>query len=219
MIAFVRSVIRSATWSGSMFRSESRTSAKTGVAPAWTITFAVAGQVIGDVITSSPGSTPTGEQGEMERGGAGRDGEHVLGLDELREAPLELRRFRPGRQPARAKRLRNGLDLLLADRGRLEAEHGGSSFRRDFDTDLEANETLQPLRPGLGLLPARSRGQDGSGPVRASQEGPEDVSRLAVDTDAADPFDATRLFDAFDLPQDSSGGRRGSGRRRRRPEA
>ncbi len=59
MIAFVRSVMSSATWSGSMFRSESRTSAKTGVAPAWTITFAVAGQVIGLVITSSPGSTPT----------------------------------------------------------------------------------------------------------------------------------------------------------------
>ena len=42
-----------------MFRSESRTSAKTGVAPAWTITFAVAGHVIGVVITSSPGPTPT----------------------------------------------------------------------------------------------------------------------------------------------------------------
>src|SRR5437870_9826234 len=42
-----------------MFRSESTTSANTGVAPAWTITFAVAGQVIGVVITSSPGPTPT----------------------------------------------------------------------------------------------------------------------------------------------------------------
>ena len=42
-----------------MLRSESRTSANTGRAPAWTITFAVAGQVIGVVITSSPGPTPT----------------------------------------------------------------------------------------------------------------------------------------------------------------
>ena len=42
-----------------MFRSASRTSAKTGVAPVWTITFAVAGQVIGVVITSSPGPTPS----------------------------------------------------------------------------------------------------------------------------------------------------------------
>ena len=42
-----------------MFRSPSRTSAKTGVAPEWTITFAVAGQVIGVVMTSSPGPTPS----------------------------------------------------------------------------------------------------------------------------------------------------------------
>jgi hypothetical protein len=59
MITFVRSVMSSATRSGSMLRSESRTSAKTGFAPAWTITFAVAGHVMGDVITSSPASTPT----------------------------------------------------------------------------------------------------------------------------------------------------------------
>ena len=42
-----------------MFRSPSRTSANTGVAPEWTITFAVAGQVIGLVITSSPGPIPS----------------------------------------------------------------------------------------------------------------------------------------------------------------
>src|SRR2546421_7366964 len=42
-----------------MLRSDSRTAAKTGVAPVWTITFAVAGQVIGVVITSSPGPTPS----------------------------------------------------------------------------------------------------------------------------------------------------------------
>src|SRR5438876_166544 len=42
-----------------MFSVSSRTSAKTGVAPQWTITFAVAGQVIELVITSSPGPTPS----------------------------------------------------------------------------------------------------------------------------------------------------------------
>ena len=42
-----------------MFRSDSRTSTKTGVAPVWTTTFAVAGQVIGVVITSSPGPIPS----------------------------------------------------------------------------------------------------------------------------------------------------------------
>ncbi len=38
-----------------MFRSSAFTSTKTGVAPQWTTTFAVAGHVIGVVITSSPG--------------------------------------------------------------------------------------------------------------------------------------------------------------------
>ena len=58
-ITFVRSVIASATRAGSMFRSPSRTSTKIGVAPQCTITFAVAGHVIGEVITSSPASTPS----------------------------------------------------------------------------------------------------------------------------------------------------------------
>ena len=44
---------------GSMFSVSSRMSAKTGVAPVWTITFAVAGQVIDVVITSSPGPIPS----------------------------------------------------------------------------------------------------------------------------------------------------------------
>src|SRR5436190_540813 len=42
-----------------MLSVSSRTSAKTGVAPQWTITFAVAGHVIELVITSSPGPTPS----------------------------------------------------------------------------------------------------------------------------------------------------------------
>ncbi len=132
MIAFVRSVTSSATRSGSMLRSESRTSAKTGVAPAWTITFAVAGHVIGVVITSSPGLDADREQRKVQRGGPGGHGEHVLGLDVLREPPLELGRARPGRQPAGAQRLGNRVDLLLTDRRRLEAEHRFSSLRRDF---------------------------------------------------------------------------------------
>src|SRR4051812_41999635 len=59
MTAFVRSVTRSVTDAGSMFSVSSWMSANTGVAPVWTITFAVAGQVIEVVITSSPGPTPS----------------------------------------------------------------------------------------------------------------------------------------------------------------
>ena len=42
-----------------MLRSPSATSQNTGTAPQCSITFAVAGQVIGVVITSSPGPTPS----------------------------------------------------------------------------------------------------------------------------------------------------------------
>src|SRR3954466_13397862 len=59
MIAFVRGVTLSATDAGSMFSVSSWMSAKTGVAPVWTITFAVAGQVTEVVITSSPGPIPS----------------------------------------------------------------------------------------------------------------------------------------------------------------
>ena len=58
-IAFVREVTAFSTWAGSILRSSSRTSTNTGHAPAWTTTFAVAGQVIGEVITSSPGAMPS----------------------------------------------------------------------------------------------------------------------------------------------------------------
>ena len=42
-----------------MFSVSGRMSANTGVAPQWTITLAVAGQVSDVVITSSPGPTPS----------------------------------------------------------------------------------------------------------------------------------------------------------------
>ena len=66
------------------------------------------------------------EQREVERRRAGGDGEHVLGLEVLGHALLEQRRPRAGRQPARAQRLDDGGDLLLPDRGRLEAELGAT---------------------------------------------------------------------------------------------
>ena len=126
MIAFVRSVTSAGISAGSMLRSPSRTSQKTGVAPQCSITFAVAGQVIGLVITSSPGPTPTREQREVERGRARGDREHVLGLEVGGHPLLEQRGPRAGRQPARAQRLDDGGDLLLPDRGRLEAEPGAT---------------------------------------------------------------------------------------------
>ena len=108
-----------------MFSVSSRMSAKTGVAPQWTITFAVAGQVIEVVITSSPGPTPSATSERCSAAVHDETREHVLRLEVLAHPRLELGRARAGRQPAGAERLGDGLDLLLADRRRLEREEVG----------------------------------------------------------------------------------------------
>ena len=58
MIARVRGVIAASTWSGSMLKSSSRMSTKTGVAPARRITLTVALKLNETVMTSSPGPIP-----------------------------------------------------------------------------------------------------------------------------------------------------------------
>ena len=124
---------------------------------AWTITFAVAGHVIGrrDHLVAGPDAER--EQREVQRGGARGDGEHVLAPEVAPpNALLELGRLRAGRQPARADRLGDRLDLLLADGGRLEAEERVTSRRA-------ASTVTKRMRVGGGaarcerLLAARRR--------------------------------------------------------------
>ena len=179
MIAFVRSVTAAATSSGSMLRSPARTSTKTGVAPVWTITFAVAGQVIGVVITSSPGPIAERDERQVQRRGAGRDGEHVLGLEVLGHPLLELRRARAGRQPAGAQRLGDGGDLLLADRGRLEAE------LRARASSSTSKRTASAARRARASASSRlvADGEDRARPVGAAAQRPERRARAPVDAD------------------------------------
>ena len=66
---------------------------------------------------------PERYEGEVERRGPGGERQHVLRLQVLGQPPLEFRGPRSGRQPARPQRLGNGIDLVVADRRRLEAEH------------------------------------------------------------------------------------------------
>ena len=68
------------------------------------------------------GADAEGDEREVQRGRAGGEREHVLGLEVLGRAPLELGRGGPGREPAGAQRRGDGGDLLLADRGGLEAD-------------------------------------------------------------------------------------------------
>src|SRR5262249_23530456 len=82
-----------------------------------------------------------GDESQVERSRSGGDRERVLRLDVLREAPLELGRPRPGRQPARAQRLCDRIDLLVADRWWLEREERLTPFRGEL---LHGRSVLAP---------------------------------------------------------------------------
>ena len=85
---------------GSRLQVAGSMSAKTGVAPACTITLAVAQNVSGVVMTSSPGPTPDGEQRQVQGRGAGIDGHRVRRAGVVGEPALERRHARAGGQPA-----------------------------------------------------------------------------------------------------------------------
>jgi hypothetical protein len=76
------------------------------------------------------GADPERDEREMHRRGPGRDGKGVRRADVVGEAALELLRPRAGGQPARADRVGNGRDLLVADGGRLEPEEASSLGRQ-----------------------------------------------------------------------------------------
>ena len=209
MIAFVRSVTSAGISAGSMLRSPSRTSQKTGVAPQCSITFAVAGQVIGLVITSSPGPTPSA-----------RSARWSAAVPEVTASTCSASRYAaqrssssaargPGRQPARAQRLGDGGDLLLADRGRLEAELGAttrsaSTWKRTACAARRARaERLGARRPG---------GEHRAGPVGAAPQRPEHAARLAVDPHPLDALGRLGLLDARPRCEHARPAGRGRGR-------
>src|SRR5438270_8982658 len=147
-----------------MFRSPSRTSAKTGVAPAWTITFAVAGQVIGVVTTSSPGSTPSASSPRWS-----------AAVPDETASTCFAPRYSAKRRSSSAVR---GPVVSQPER-RVSATASISSSPiaggwkpsivflfsdETLCTDLEAYETGGFVGPLQGFLPARTGGEDGPGP-------------------------------------------------------
>ena len=146
-----------------MLRSPSRTSTKTGVAPVWTITFAVAGQVIGVVITSSPGPIPSATSARC-----------IAAVPEATASTCFASRYSAIRSSSSAARgpvvsqpersvVRDGLDLLLADRGGLEAQLGlAASF------DEEAYFVRGGPSAGERVVAALADGDHGARPVGAA---------------------------------------------------
>ena len=181
-----------------MFSVSSRTSAKIGVAPQWTITFALAGQVIELVITSSPGPTPSATS---ERWSAAVH-------DETASTWLASRysRIRASSSAVRGPVVSHPERRVAATASISASEiAGGWNERKDDRLDEssgirghEAYSLGSGVRTRDGLLARVADREHGAGPVGATAKRREDVAWLAVAADALDPFERLRHLDALE---------------------
>ena len=135
------------------------------------------------------------EQRQVQGRRARCDGEDVLCVEIRRHPLLEQRRPRPRRQPTRSERLGDGRDLLLPDRGRLEAEPGATrgSHRQ--------GSVRSPPHGGLGRGPRHGRSPVARiAPARSAprRSGPKRQPGLPVGPHPGDALAGARLLDAFD---------------------
>ncbi len=185
-----------------MFSVSSRTSAKTGVAPQWTITLAVAGQVSERRDHLVARTDAERDQRQVQRRGAGRDREHVLHLEVLAHARLELRRRaarwsasrsgssrrrrRPpprrrraaGREERRAARHFHARRVTRAPTGELRARAVSTRKRIAWPPRSARASASSRLSPTTSTAPARSVPRRSGGDVEA---------RLPVDPHAPTP--------------------------------
>src|SRR5262245_26021140 len=197
---FVFSVTASATRAGSMFRSSSRTSTKTGVAPEWTITLAVAGHVIGVVITSSPGPTPSATS---DRCSAAVPEASASTCSAPRYSCMRSSSFAAFgplvSQPERRVSVTAAISSSPIAGGWKPSMVG--RLDESFDIDLEPNDRLRAVGAFERLLAAVSDGQDRAGPIRAAPQLAEAVSRTPIDADSPDPLQREGLLDAGHLAE------------------
>ena len=131
--ARVRGPTSARTASGSMFSVSASTSANTGVAPACSTAFVVAGHVNDVVITSSPSPSPAAT---IARCSAAVHDDVAIAWpvpDPRREPLLQLARPRPAGQPARPQRLDHRRDLLVTQHRRRERQHAVAHGRAAVD--------------------------------------------------------------------------------------
>src|SRR4051812_23402595 len=189
-----------------MFRSSSRTSAKTGVAPAWTMTFAVAGHVIGVVITSSPGPTPSASSARCI---AAVPEATAITCSDSRYAALRRSsssvRGPVVSQPERSVSATAAISSSPTAGGwkpsgrsrRLSIRLRDFAGLRDVEADQARGFVCVPQRV-LGRL---ARCEDRAGAVGPAPQRAEDVAGSPIDADAADPVARERLLQPADTPQ------------------
>src|SRR3954463_11458668 len=199
-IAFVRPVTAAAASSGSMLRSFSRTSTKTGVAPVWTMTFAVAGQVIGVVITSSPGPTPSATSDRWSAAvpeasastcSASRKS-FIRSSNKAALGPLVS-------QPERSVAVTAAISSSPIAGGWKPSMVVRRISDESFDNDLDPNNPFRSTGAFERLVAAVAHGQDRPGTVGSAPQLAEAVPGTPVDPDPADPLERKGLLDAGDL--------------------
>src|SRR5437660_9761778 len=189
-----------------MLRSASRTSTKTGVAPVWTITLAVAGQVIGLVITSSPGPTPSATS---DRWSAAVPEASASTCFASRYAAIRrsssAARGPVVSQPERSVSVTAAISSSPIAGGWKPSMVSLRVSDESFDIGLESNCLFSAGSALERQLSAFAHRQDGSRPVCAAAKVLEAMARSAVDPDAANSLLCKRLFDAGDLAQLTTG--------------
>src|SRR6059058_3837604 len=200
MIAFVLSVTASATRAGSMFRSSSRTSANTGTAPVWTITFAVAGHVIGEVITSSPGPIPSA-----------RSARCIAAVPEATASTCSASSTSAARcsssaafGPVVSQPERSVSATAAISSSPIAGGWNPSLARLDKDArvlDLEADEAARAIGSRERVVGGVAHRQDRAGAIRATPKRAEDVARLAVDANPTHALHGKGLLEPLDVAQ------------------
>src|SRR4051812_23979849 len=183
-----------------MFRSSSRTSTNTGVAPVWTMTLAVAGQVIGVVITSSPGPTPSATS---ERCSAAVPDASASTCSASRNSFIRSS-SRAALGPVVSQPERSVSVTAAISSSPIAGGWNPSIVSRldeSFDIDLEANGRLGARSAFECFLAAVADGQDRSCAIGAAPQLAEAVAGAPVDADASDPVEREGLLDARDLAQ------------------
>ena len=181
-----------------MFRSESRTSQKIGLAPACSTTFAVAGQVIGLVITSSPGPMPAATR---ERCNAAVPDATATAC----RAPVSSAN-RSSSSAARGP-LVSQPDRNVSETASISASStaGGWNERNSSRTGVvtsgdlcircdELYELGSAIRALERLGPGTARREHRAGAVRSARQRPEDPACPAVHPDLGDSLDRGRLL-------------------------
>src|SRR5688500_6573937 len=183
-----------------MLRSSSRTSTKTGVAPACTITFAVAGQVMGVVITSSPGPTPSASS---ERCSAAVPDDRATACCaptySANRSSSSAVRGPVVSQPERSVSATASLSSSPIAGGWNERKV--SRLRESFGVDIGGDEAYALRRGARPLERLRAAVADRlhrAGPVGADAQVAEAPAGRPIDPRARDAFDRQRLVHTLD---------------------